>query len=370
MPEIGKGRLDRLIDAGLDELMTSEPAMTSETFDRGHDRLLAAMRADNVSTGSGKEETMTVTQEAPATLPAPPRRKRARWLVAAAAAAVLTAGLLVAQTLDFGGVGGTPRASAAPVLNKAAALAAATKDQQVGPGQFLYVSFRSEGITFYDTVGDVVSRGGVFIDTWIPANPRDTWMERRGDIGKPSWVPGHEGDGPPPGEPAGLIGEWTAPCGAFGYWAEDSKPSCDKGSWRYPTAEFLAGLPKDPTQLWKRLLADADSEADAVITVGDALSTGRIPAEYRALFYRAIAHAPNLRVTEQVVTLDGRTGTALGIDAYGGVREYVIDPDNGEFIGYREVLSKEDHGMAAGTVRAWSSTTTAVVDTAGERPTR
>lgn len=66
-----------------------------------------------------------------------------------------------------------------------------------------------------------------------------------------------------------------------------------------------------------RLLADSGSETDAVIDVGNALSTGRIPAEYRALLYRALAHAPNLRVTEQAVTLDGRTGTALGINAYG-----------------------------------------------------
>jgi hypothetical protein len=322
MPDTGKGRLDRLIDAGLDELMTSEPAMTSEAFDHGHDRLLAAMRADNVSTagshrgtGSGKEEIMTATQEAPAAVPAVPAvsRKRTRWLVAAAAAVVLTAGLLVAQTLDFGGfAGGTPQASAAPVLN---------------------------------------------------------WLERRGEIGKPSRVPGHEGSGPAP-DASSVAGEWTAPCGAFGYWAEDSKPSCDQGSWANPTPEFLAGLPKDPIQLYKRLLADSGTEADAVIDVGNALSLGRIPAEYRALLYRAIAHAPNLHVTERVATLDGRTGTALGINAHGEVRDFVIDPDNGEFIGYREVLSAEEHGMEAGTIRAWSSTTTAVVDTAGEGPTR
>jgi hypothetical protein len=348
--------------------MTSEPAMTGEAFDHGHDRLLAAMRADKVSTAR-KGETMTVTQEAPATLTAVPR-KRTRWLVAAAAAALLTAGMLVAQTLDFGGIGGTPRASAAPVLDKAAGLAATAKDQQVGPGQYLYVSVRTEGITFDGADGDVVSRGGVFVDTWVPANPRDNWLERRGEIGKPAWVPGHEGDGPAPDASEGLAGEWTAPCGAFGYWADDSKPSCDKGSWTNPTPEFLAGLPKDPEQLYKHLLADSGTETDAIIDVGGALSTGRIPAAYRALFYRAIAHAPNLRVTEQVATLDGRTGTALGIDAYGHISDFVIDPVNGEFIGSREVLSEEEHGMAAGTVREWSSTTTAVVDTAGARPTR
>jgi hypothetical protein len=51
-------------------------------------------------------------------------------------------------------------------------------------------------------------------------------------------------------------------------------------------------------------------------------------------------------------------------------RDFVIDPDNGGFIGFRYVLTEEEHGMPAGTVRAWSSTTTAVVDTAGEEPTR
>jgi hypothetical protein len=367
MPEIRKRRLDRLIDAGLDELMAGEPAMTSEAFDHAHDRLLAAMRTDNVSTGSGNETTMPVTREAPAALP----RTRTRWLVAATAAVLLTAGMLAAQTLDFGGVGGgTAQASAAPVLNDAAGLAATAKDQQVGPGQYLYVSVRAEGITFQGADGDAVSRGALFVDTWIPADPRDAWLERRGELGKPTWVPGHEGSGPAPEASEGLAGEWMAPCGAFGYWAQDSKPSCDKGTWDNPTPEFLAGLPRDPKRLYKRLLADSGTETDAVIKVGGALSTGRIPAEYRALLYRAIAHAPNLRVTEQVATLDGRTGTALGIDAYGEVTDFVIDPDNGEFIGSREVLSEEEHGMAAGTVRAWSSTITAVVDTAGEEPAR
>ena len=337
--------MDRLVDTGLDALMADEPAMTDEEFDRGREQLLTAMR-----TGA----------------PAP--RRRTRWLAAAAAAVVLAAGLLVAQTLDFGGVGGgPPRAAAAPVLNKAAGLAATAGDQQVGPGQYLYVSTRSAGLTFHDVEGEAVYRSAKFIDTWIPADPRDTWLERRGEIGKPSWVPGHEGDGPPPGEPAGFVGEWRAPCGAFGYWAQDSKPSCDQGSWANPTPEFLAGLPKDPEQLYKRLLADSGTEADAVITVGDVLGTGRIPAEYRALLYRAIAHAPNLRVTEQVATLDGRTGTALGIEAYGQIRDFVIDPDTGEFIGYREVLSEEEHGIPAGTVRAQFSTTTAVVDEAGAK---
>lgn len=304
--------------------MTNEPAMTGEAFDQGRERLLAAMRADNVSTKGNHLGT---------------------------------------------GSGNAPRASAAEVLDDAAGLAAKVKDQPVGPGQYRYVSRRSEGITFHDD-GDVVSRSGVSQDTWIPADPRDTWLERRAETGKSSWVPGHEGDGPAPDEPAGLVGEWSAPCGAFGYFADDSKPSCDKGDWANPTPEFLAGLPKDPAKLYQRLLADSGSEAGVVIEVGNTLSTGRIPAEYRALLYRAVAHAPNLRVTEDVATLDGRTGTALGVDFDGLVRDFIIDPTNGEFIGYREVLSEEDHDVAAGTVRESSSTTTAVVDEAGEGPTR
>jgi hypothetical protein len=279
-------------------------------------------------------------------------------------------GVLAAQTLDGRGFGGgTARASAAPVLNEAADLAANVRDRQLGPGQYLYVSVRSEGVTFH-VPGDDVSRSAVFVDTWIPADPRGIWLERRGEIGKPSWVPGHEGSGAAPSGSEGFAGEWRAPCGAFGYWAKGEAPSCDRGSWDNPTPEFLAGWPKDPQRLYKRLLADAGSEVDAVLTVGGVLSTGRIPAEYRALLYRAIANAPDLRVTERVTTLDGRTGTALGIDAYGAVSEVIIDPANGEFIGTREVLSREEHDMATGTVREWSSTTTAVVGSAGARPTR
>ena len=358
MSEAGRGRLDRLVDTGLAELMTGEPAMTGEVFDQGRARLLAAMRTE---TGTGNEDIMTVVREAPeapATPAAPPRR-RARWLAAAAAVAAVTVGVLVAQTLTGGGV---PQASAAEVLNRAAGLAEKVRDQPVGPGQYLHVSRRWEGITFYAGEEDAVSRGAGFQDTWIPADPRDPWFERRGDIGSPTWLPGHEGPGEPEGSPAVLVGEWTAPCGAFSFWGADSAPSCDKGDWSNPTPEFLAGLPTDSRQLYERLVADSGSEVDAVIEVGNTLATGRIPAEYRALLYRAVAHAPNLRVTDDVATLDGRAGTALGIDAYGLVWDFIIDPDSGEFIGYREVLSAEEHGVPVGTVRAWSAMTTSVVD--------
>jgi hypothetical protein len=349
-----EGKLDQLVDTGLDELMTGEPTMTGEAFDHGRARLLAAMRAD---TSSGNEDIMTVVQEAPATPVAPPRR-RARWLAAAAAVAAVTVGVLVAQTLTGGGV---PQASAAEVLTEAADLAENVTDRPVGPGEYLHVSRRWEGITFY-AGEDAVSRGAGFQDTWIPADPREPWFERRGEIGSPSWLPGHEGSGEPEGIPAALIGEWTAPCGAYSYYGEVSEWSCDNGDWANPTPEFLAGLPTDSRQLYERLVADSGSEDDAVITVGDTLASGRIPAEYRALLYRAVAHAPNLRVTDDVATLDGRTGTALGIDAYGLIWDFIIDPDSGEFIGYREVLSAEEHGVPVGTVRAWTAVTTSVVD--------
>lgn len=100
----------------------------------------------------------------------------------------------------------------------------------------------------------------------------------------------------------------------------------------------------------------------------DALRSGVLGKEVRAALYEALTTVPGLEITEEEATLDGRVGTALGIEDGTQRQEIIIDPDTGEFIGERAVLSEGSGDLPEGTVLNHSSVTTAVVDDAGDRP--
>ncbi|SDN39282.1 CU044_5270 family protein [Allokutzneria albata] len=356
--------LDRALDAGLGDL-ADVPDMTESAFQSGRARLFAAMEATTTA-----EEELTTTQEAPTpgvARPQPRPRRTGRWLAAAAAVGVLTVGVLASQTVIWGG-GGEAHAEAVATLNKAADLAMGTVDPKIAPGQFLYRSLRAEGVTTYSDGG--ASFGGVIDETWIPADQRHVWMERRANVGKEKWLPGLEGEGEPtPSTPRELLGEWRAPCGDFDYIAQGSRKSCGEGSWNNPTPEFLAALPKDPKQLYEKFVASfPGGDGFVVPSVGSLLNSGRVPAGIRATIYRALAYVPSLQITENVVNLDNRKGTALGVRQGKEFREIIIDPADGQYIGNRDVMAEEEYGLKPGTVRSFSAVRTAVVDGIGTVP--
>ncbi|WP_086820054.1 CU044_5270 family protein [Allokutzneria sp. NRRL B-24872] len=355
--------LNQALDAGLDDL-ADVPEMTESAFRSGRARLFAAMEETTTP-----EDELTITQdihEAPATTAQPPRRT-GRWLVAAAAVGVLTVGALFSQTVVFDGAG-EAHARAVEALNKAADLAVNTTDPKLGPGQFLYRSLRAEGITTYYEGG--ASSGGVLQETWIPADQRQLWLDRRANLGKEKWLPGLEGKGEPSSStPPKMLGDWRAPCGDFAYFAQGSRKSCDKGDWYNPTPEFLAALPKDPKQLYEKLVASFPGGDAAVVGgAGSLLGSGRVPADVRAAIYRALSHVPSLSITADVANLDGRKGTALGIRQGAEFHDVIIDPATGRYIGLRTVMAEAAEGLKAGTVRSSSALRTAVVNEIGIVP--
>ncbi|MFB9904546.1 CU044_5270 family protein [Allokutzneria oryzae] len=357
--------LDRALDAGLDRL-ADVPDMTESAFQSGRARLFAAMSESTTT----PEDELTITQDAPAvtTEKSAPSRKPRRWLAAAAAVGVLTAGGLLSQAIGFDSAG-EAHAEAVAKLNKAADLAAVNTDLQVGPGQYLYRALLFDGISTYSE--GTASHGAGIQETWIPGDRGADWLERRADIGEPAWVPGLEGSGKPAGTPKGLLGEWRAKCGNFSYFAKGSERSCDKGDWYNPTPEFLASLPKDPQQLYQRLVAEHPHGDAAVVTgVGSLLGTGRVPADVRAALYRALALVPSMTTTADVANLDGRKGTALGVRSGKEFREIIIDPATGQYIGERSVVAEADGGLQPGTVRTSSALRTGVVADAGTPPAK
>ncbi|GAA3663651.1 hypothetical protein GCM10022267_57330 [Lentzea roselyniae] len=347
----------------------SEPTK-SESLDRVLDAALARaadepVRFDVAAGRNALAAALKARAEEPVVEHHP--RRRVRWLAAAAAVGVLTAGGLGALTIDNGG----SSATAAEELIRAADLAARVVERPVGPGQYRYVRARYEGITV--ELGSIKAyTTDMANEEWIPADRRDEWMLKF-DVGSAKWLPGHEGEGEPDAGPFKNDPEFRGKCGKYSYYAEGQPDRCTTASFRNPTPEFIASLPKDPKELLAKLKEKGGpTDGDALQEARGALRSGQYPAEVRANIFRALALLPGLVVTDKRANLDGKEGVALGMRYYDDFTEIIIDPDNGDFIGGRSVvaedLGEEDGGLKKGTVRDSYAVTSAVVNSLGARP--
>jgi len=97
----------------------------------------------------------------------------------------------------------------------------------------------------------------------------------------------------------------------------------------------------------------------------DTLRNGVTPADLRAALYRVMSTLPGIVVTQDVINLDGRAGTALGIQGPGIRQDVIIDPTTGQFIGSRSVQTAQAEGIPAGTTVGWTAVQTEVVRTRG-----
>lgn len=319
-----------------------------------------------------------------------PIRKRRHWGRLASAAAVVAAlvgGGLVAENL----VGGDqPTASAAAMtLNRAAAAAIHEQDPVLEPGQYLYSDVDSWWSMTYlgtnTTRAQFVYIGQYVVETWVPANRNDQWMQRLTQTNNRHWIMGTEAAA----KAAGIdltAGPWpkgtsvhVAPCGNF-VPQRGKKPSCADGlggAWSNPTPDWLAGLPTSPQAMLDRLRHDTavsgPGQDDRILaTASDALRTGLVPAKTRAVLYQALALLPELKITDKVANVDGRTGVALGIDNQrdGYTQEFIVDPATGQFIGERQVTTRAGSGIPAGTVMEYTAVSASVVDAMGAAPSK
>ncbi|CAL9591924.1 hypothetical protein SUDANB95_05213 [Actinosynnema sp. ALI-1.44] len=285
------------------------------------------------------------------------RRPVRRWLAAAAVVLTLTAGVVVAQVSA-----NTATAQAREALTSAADLAARAQDPVVAPGRYRYVVTHAWWLR---TIGSE-TRSFTFlnenlVETWIPADPSGEWLQRRRETGNRKWVVGTEAEA----RAAGVAVEESPWPEQRAKGGEFSGNLPERGGWQFPKPEFLAGLPTDPEQLYRRLSEDSGGGKQVLVYAADALRTGLVPAATRANLLRALAHLPGLDVTDDAADLDGRTGVALGVTEDGERQEIVLDPATGQVIGERKVSDSMFAGVPKGTVTAYSAITTAVVDHMG-----
>jgi len=126
--------------------------------------------------------------------------------------------------------------------------------------------------------------------------------------------------------------------------------------------------------LYARLLADAPDHgrgnAELLVYAPDALRTGLVPADLRAALYQTLTRLDGVDLVDRAANLDGRVGTAIGIDDGQFRQDIIIDPATGAFIGEREVLTGDYEGAPDGTTFSFTAVNSAVVDTIGAIPNK
>ncbi|GLY40714.1 hypothetical protein Amsp01_067370 [Amycolatopsis sp. NBRC 101858] len=268
--------------------------------------------------------------------------------------------------------------SAVQVLNRAADLSVGAVDQPVGPGQFRYVAEHTwvgRGVQSSDTTG-YTYLWEQQIDRWIPADAHDVWQENRKIVHTGKFLGGSQpqSQSPEPEITDTDQGQWQGRCGDFFPKAKPAKKCDDPADWDSPA--FYATLPHDPAALYAKLQAmtkGRGSTPTVMFHFGiEILRAGLMPAELRAQWYRALARIPGITVLAAEANLDGRTGVALGLDDRHEIRQLIIDPVTGQFIGERQIAGAEpdEAWIKPGTEIGASAITTAVADRLGEVPAK
>jgi hypothetical protein len=378
---------DDELDEGLALLRPAEPADRQPLLEARNTLVNAVRSLDGKVTPAADTKPVTELTRKPAR----PAGRR-WWLSAAAAVVVVAVGTTVAITgEDHPAPSAQPTSSTPAVkfasvqqaLDTAADKIHVTGEAPIPAGKFRYTVTRG----WYLTGSNVKDHQFAYLaeelaQTWQPSDFDGEWLLKVGQTGNKQWLVGNEQSATGEGEDQIDIrpsGEWRARGGQF---PERALVFARRGfdTWSAPTEQQLAGLPRDPQQLYDLMLKEPwvvnKPRGGGVLTVAaDLLKTGVLPADLKEAVYRAVAKIPDLKITAQVANLDGRKGVALGVTPPDGTYRYdiIVDCDTGEFIGERttQFVPGGDagiEGIKADTVTSYSSVHSVIADQAGIVP--
>jgi hypothetical protein len=303
----------------------------------------------------------------------PKRQARARWAgagIGVIGVGVLVAGLVMSNVFGVAGWRGGAEPAAAEVLHSAALASIQNSDPVLAPGQYLRIATTEVGGT---TMGG--SESGSFLtiskdSLYVPANRNDEWVKVWGPF-KPYKTFGPASERAAEAYWAPLVSRYGADyqgmmTGRNGVFYSDDNPQ---------SPDRIAALPRDPSALLNLIHTltigqGSSPDGEALVWIADALRSGAVPAEIRAALYNAAAMIPGVEITEKQANLNGATGIAIGrLETVNGIRQdLIIDPNTGQLIGERQVLTRgygPDY-FPVGTVIRWTAITTTVVDSAPE----
>lgn len=292
------------------------------------------------------------------------RRRRASYALTLAAAVVAVAVVLGGLRLSTdGGPRVVGQGAAAAVLERAAAATLAQRDPVVGPGQYLRVRLVQESwVSSSSEAGSLlVGRDGQPAVTqerwtrtlWIPRDLDADWVQsqRTEVLRRTTTDPRYDY----PAEPPSVL---RSPS-----WSKPGSPN------HVPTYDpsWYDGLSRDPQRVLEQLRARSGAEGSGTAydfseIYSEVLRSPTAPADVRAAVFEGLATWPDMEVVEDVQTLGGRTGTAIG--ARGAGFQMVFDDETGLFIGERAVDPDfpEVPGHDAGDATYLTSITREVVD--------
>ena len=273
---------------------------------------------------------------------------------------VLVGAAVVAGGLIASGVGVThwtaPEPAAAETLHGAARAATA---HRAPAGAYIRVVETEESMAYASSDGDHYDEGYLVpttTTTWVPADVSGTWVRETRSGKVTTFYGGAAAREAAAAEQASRSGadgpvRQRAAGGAFAVGELGGEQPGALGP------ADIAGLPREPGALVRRIEAaprpEDTTDAEHVYdTVSQLLRTGLVPADLRATMFDALATLPGIEVTEEQTTLDGRTGTAIGMPARTATerRELVIDPTDGSYLGERTTQTRRTGSIPAGTV--------------------
>ncbi|MEV6478425.1 CU044_5270 family protein [Streptomyces sp. NPDC051576] len=280
-----------------------------------------------------------------------PAPKRGRLLrPALAAAAVATAAAVTFVLLPSSG-GARPdvqqptRRSTAALLEDIALAAEHEKS---------YGTVRDDQFVYVDSEVSYAQSGNGRKTTIEPAHRQEVWMSVDGlhtGLVREAGTPGHS---VPPDVKPGQVG-WDA-------------------SSFY---NHVKTLPADADAMYAYLARTATKYSDQeksqamFVLVGDLLRDSIMPPRQSAALFRAVARIPGITTVEHVKDAAGRPGIGIArTDPDNPLRnEWIFDAKTYEFLGEREVATKDNAGVKKGEITADTAVLRrAVVDKAGQRP--
>ncbi|MGC4804391.1 CU044_5270 family protein [Micromonospora sp. DT233] len=294
---------------------------------------------------------ITPSAAAAADRPAARFRRRLAWLAAPVTAAALAAALVATVGLPGSDPGAGGRVhqyvtvlagdatGVAPLLERAALVAAAKPASPVAAGSFVYVRSKVAWLVFSDDRDGGPKEAGVDGQVLDEVHDREIWLPQDG------------------GE--GLVRERGETFGVVGG----------------PTHSSYANLPTDPEALLRHVYAvvapqDLPRDQAAFEYIGGALQESLLPPAVNAALYRAAARIPGAVLVPESVDAAGRTGVAVGhTDEFGERTEWIFDRASFEYLGERSYLVRDNRTGKSGMLTATTAVLTrAVVDEAGRRP--
>ncbi|GLZ40395.1 hypothetical protein [Actinokineospora sp. NBRC 105648] len=352
------------LDDLLADFRADTPEMTEHAFTRGRDRLAARIEPAGAPEPITEREAVVIPLGTRADR-SPPRRA-APWLVAAAAVAVLAAGVFITQDQQPTTTPGAQRVSTARTADPATStVPTPVSTYELPPQPAQPVNPAADLITTPGT--DLVVPAGQFRYVRLAGTQDGLDGGPGGTATREYWVPTDLAQG-----------QWLLEVNSTGtiQGAPEGGHSTERGTAEQFDGVLIArlnGLAADPAAVYASLRTQfGTTEAPATKAAAYLIDLLRSPwatAAQRSVLLRTLGYLDSVTVLPSQQTADGRPAVSVGWSPDADYRhDLLIDPATARVIGDRNVATRPFNGFTADQAFTTTAVTEAVVPTQGTRP--